>query len=170
MASQILAGFRRGVTDTDNCGRGLCSPVERHCGFVGFRVEPRGMARGMAGAEPDPFEESGSVGLARVNQNAPLWRSPAACPPSVEARHRMGRICSGSSGLTLGHPLSCRRSDEAAWIGGAAEAAALLRQSGPSGGTLARDSYPRSKEYGTAVQARRGQVVDFRGKIVCDGG
>jgi len=30
-----------------------------------------------AGAAPDPFEESGAVGLARVNRNAPM-RSPAA--------------------------------------------------------------------------------------------
>lgn len=54
-------------------------------------------------------------------------------------------------------------------IRGAAEAAALLRQSGPSGGTLARDSYPRTQEYRTAKQAQMGQLIDLIGNIFCDG-
>jgi len=61
-----------------------------------------------------------------VNRNAHRCAARPRAAAREEPRRRMDRICSGSSGLTLGHPLSCRRSDEAAWFYEAAEAAALL--------------------------------------------
>ncbi len=168
---QRPAASRRGETERGIARIRLpCGRVRAHCGCGG-----RGSDRAGGAVSVCRFDSCGAALHSRsrplrVNRNALSGAARPRAGACFEARRRMDRICSGSSGLTLGHPLSCRRSDEAAWFGEEPpQRPPYSRQSGSSGGALARDLCPRRKEYGTAMQARRGQVIDSIGNIVCDG-